>query len=70
MKLYDIPRGSKIKAETRNDKDEKVGDFITFHKLDGAYSYCTVDGLNENNVCHLHATQELKKVGDYYELVN
>jgi len=66
MKLYDIPRGSRIKAETSNDKG-KIGDFILFHRLDGAFSFCTVEGTDE--VCHLSASQELKlsDVG-YYEL--
>lgn len=68
MKLYDIPRESRIKAETRNAEGEKIVDFIIFHKLDGMYSYCTVEGSNE--VVHLSASQELKKSeeGDYYEL--
>jgi len=71
MKLTEIPKGSKIKAETTNDKGEKLGDFITFHHLDGMYSFCTVDGLEKDNVCHLGNQQELKKVEgkDYYELV-
>lgn len=41
MKLYEIPQGSRIKAEATNNKGEKVGDFIVFHHIDGAYSYCT-----------------------------
>lgn len=67
VRLYDIPRESRIKAETRNDKGEKLGDFIIFHHLDGMYSYCTVEGTDKP--CHLHVGQQLKKVGDYYELV-
>lgn len=68
MKLYEIPQGSRIKAETFNtDTDTKIGDFITFHKLDGAYSYCTVEGTED--VCHLSANQELKLSDEgYYEL--
>ena len=56
MKLYDIPEGSRIKAETSNE-DGKLGDYITFHHLDGAYSYCTVEG--KKDVVHLSANQEL-----------
>lgn len=67
MKLYDIPKNSRIKAETRDSDGNILGDFIIFHNLDGMYSYCTVEGTNEP--CHLAATQELKKVDDYYELV-
>jgi len=66
MKLYEIPKGSRIKAETNNETG-KVGDFIIFHRLDGMYSYCTIEGTTE--VCHLGANQELKKTEDYYELV-
>ena len=66
MKLYEIPKESRIKAETSN-KEGKLGDFIIFHHLDGMYSYCSVEGKPEK-ICHLSANQELKKVDDYYEL--
>jgi len=66
MKLYQIPGESRIKTETINETG-KIGYFITFHHIDGMYSYCTVEGTGE--VCHLRADQELKKTGDYYELV-
>ena len=68
MRLYDIPKGSRIKVETIQD-GKKLGDFIIFHHLDGMYSYCTVEGTKE--VCHLGGGQKLKKSkdGDYYELV-
>jgi len=67
MKLYEIPKGSRIKAETRNEHG-KLGDFIIFHRLDGMYSFCTVEGTED--VCHLSATQELalSEEGNYYEL--
>lgn len=67
MKLYEIPRGSRIKADTFNDQGELLGEFIIFNNLDGMYSHCTVEGTDE--VCHLSASQELKKIKDYYELV-
>lgn len=67
MKLYEIPRGSRIKAETSNE-DGKLGDYIIFHKLDGAFSYCSVEGRPEE-ICHLSANQDLKLNGDYYELI-
>ena len=67
MKLYEIPQGSRIKAETTNDAG-KLGDYVIFHHLDGMYSYCTVEGTDE--VCHLSANQELKLSNEgYYELV-
>lgn len=61
MKLYDIPKGSKIKI---------AEGIITFHHLDGMYSYCTCDWVKEgeNNVAHISAATPLKKVGDYYEI--
>lgn len=73
MKLYEIPEGSKIKAETHNDKGEKMGDFITYHHIDGMYSFCTIDGMEDvsndgSNICHLGASQDLEKEDDYYIL--
>lgn len=62
MKLYDIPRGSIINAETSSDEGV-LGNQITFHHLDGMYSYCTVVG-NDDKVVHLGATQALKKEKD------
>ena len=68
-KLHEIPKGSKIKAECFNDKDVLMGDMITFHHLDGMFSYCTVDGVEgEHNVVHLNASTSLKKVGNHYEI--
>lgn len=67
MKLYEIPRGSLIRAQTINsDTKEKLGEFITFHHLDGMYSYCTVYGSKMEHVVHLSVSTELEKVGDYY----
>lgn len=60
-KLYEIPRGSKIKIPEG---------IVTFHKLDGMYSYCTCDWLDKNNVVHFSAVMPLVKVGDYYEVVD
>lgn len=66
MKLYEIPKGSRIKADVTNGENDIIGTFIAFHHLDGAYSYCTVEGTDE--VCHLSVNQELEKEGDYYVL--
>lgn len=66
VKLYEIPLVSRIKAETRDGEGNKLGDFIIFHRPDGMYSYCTVEGTDK--VCHLSVGQTLKKTGDYYEL--
>jgi hypothetical protein len=68
MKLYEIPEGSRIKAETGKEDGTKLGDYIIFHHIDGLFSYCTVEGTNES--CHLVAGQELKLSDEgYYELV-
>ena len=63
MKLYEIPRGSKIKEDCFNENG-KIGEVIVFNKLDGMYSHCTVEGTDE--VIHLSASTPLEKVGDYY----
>lgn len=70
MKLYDIPQGSKIKLDVVNHAGEKIGEYITFHHLDGMYSYCTVDGVEDSkmNLVHLAAATPLVKVGDHYEI--
>lgn len=62
MKLYEIPKGSRIQAETTKEDGTKAGDYIIFHHLDGAFSYCTVE--NTEDVVHLSASQELSLLGD------
>jgi hypothetical protein len=64
MKLYEIPKGSQIKTTLNSGKEC----FITFHHLDGAYSYCTLDDGDPDNVIHLSANTSLKKINDYYVL--
>ena len=58
LKLFNIPRGSKIKVEFEDRQR-----FITFNHLDGMYSHCTTD---DGGVCHLFAGVTLKKENDYY----
>lgn len=71
VKLYDIPKGSKIREKCYNDKKELVGSVIIFHHLDGMYSYCTIEGTKE--IIHLSATTPLRQVGTrqgaYYKIV-
>ena len=68
MKLSTIPQESRIKAETRDEKGNKLGDYVIFHNLDGAFSYCTVEG-KPTEVVHLSANQELIFTKDgYYTL--
>lgn len=61
MKLYELPRdkGIRIKAETRAINEQKLGDYIIFHHIDGMYSYCTVENA-PGEICHLSANQEIK----------
>lgn len=66
MKLFQLPQGAKIKAECFNDKNEKIGDVIIFHRIDGMFSYCTIEGTKEP--VHLEASTQLQKIGDYYEI--
>lgn len=64
MKLYEIPRNSKIKLEEG---------MSTFHHLDWAYSFCTADWMEENDdnrIFHLSASTPLKKEWDYYVIDN
>jgi hypothetical protein len=61
--LYDLPRGSKIKAESHVGK-KKVGDTLTFHHTDGMYSYCTVDGTEPVIVAHLYIMTRFTKNDD------
>ncbi len=61
LRLYDIPMGSKIKVEEG---------LITFHHLDGMYSYCTCDWIEDKSkaIIHFNGGMPLKKVGEYYEI--
>jgi len=58
MKLYDIPEGSKIKAECSDGSE-----YLIFHHLDGMYSYCKSE---KGGVIHLSGGTPLRAVEDYY----
>lgn len=65
LKLYDIPRESKLLVTQEHGRNV----FVTFHRLDGMYSYCTVDdGPDKGKTCHLSASTPLKKIEDHYEI--
>lgn len=65
MKLLDIPRESKIKVLV-NGEDAT----LTFHHLDGMYSFCTVDGKEEDNVVNLSCGTPLKLISEgLYEII-
>lgn len=61
IRLYEIPRESKIKVKEGT---------LTFHKTDGMYSYCTCDWIfpPTYNVVHLSVMTSLKRVGEHYEI--
>lgn len=54
MKLYDVPRETRIKLD-----DGRGGLLLNFHHIDGAYSLSTDD---EGNVYHLQAWTEVEIV--------
>lgn len=62
MKLYDVPRNSRIKVVV-NDKVPPLaspineGEELNFHHIDGMYSYCTRDN---GEVVHLVAWAEVE----------
>jgi len=66
MKLYDVPRNTKIRVVS----DVKVpiaapsiteGDVLDFHHIDGMYSYCKD---SNGNVVHLVAWAEVEIIDD------
>jgi hypothetical protein len=50
MKLYDVPRNTRIKVEDLE---------LDFHHIDGMYSYCKTD---DGEVVHLAAWTEVEIV--------
>jgi len=60
MKLYDIPKNSKIMCEASDGSK-----YIIFDHIDGMYSYCVTE---KGAVVHLGACTELKKKKDHYIL--
>jgi len=69
MKLYEVPRNSKIKLETFDEAGQKLGDFITYYHPDGMFSYCAVVG-NPSKIINLHLLTDIDKVEgeDYYQM--
>jgi hypothetical protein len=62
MKLYDVPRNSKIRVLNNSEGPPgsspfKTEDIIKFHKIDGMYSFCT----KENGVIvHLKCWEDVE----------
>ena len=53
---------------TTDENGQKTGDFIIFHRLDGMFSHCTVEGTED--ACYLAANQNLTLSDEgYYELI-
>lgn len=80
VNLYELPRdkGIKIlcecfKPNPDGSKGEKIADSVTFHHVDGMYSYCTADGVTGkygSNLVHLSAMTPLELVSDgVYKIV-
>lgn len=62
VRLMDIPRESKIRVPLYNkETDECTEDTITFHRLDGMYSYCKTSA---GDVVHLGTMQPLTLAED------
>lgn len=53
MKLYDVPRGTRIVV--RDEEGNALR--LTFHHLDGMFSYCEDD---HGNVVHVAAAAEVE----------
>lgn len=61
MKLYDVPRGSRLKIKTERCPE---GEFFTFHHIDGMYSLNTAE--SDEKYLHLSSATPMKKEQDYY----
>jgi hypothetical protein len=60
-RLFDIDRESKIYGECSDGSA-----YLIFHRLDGAYSYCTTE---KGGVIHLSVGTPLEKHEDGYKIV-
>lgn len=67
LKLYDIPRDSKIKLPIGGEGRETKDEMCDFKHVDGMYSLILTE---EGHAVHLGASTSVKKVGDHYELTN
>ncbi len=62
MKLYDVPRNSRIKVVTKDKVPPgaplvEEGEELNFRSIDGMYSYCTRDN---GQVIHLAGSTEVE----------
>ncbi len=65
MKLYEIPRNSKILLPIGGEGRETKDEMCTFLHIDGMYSAITTES---GSYVHLGASTEVHLVGDHYEL--
>lgn len=60
MKLYEIPRHSKIHCNLSDGSS-----YVMFDHIDGMYSFCVSE---KGGVCHLKASTPLVKDGEDYRI--
>lgn len=65
MKLYDVPKNSRIRIEGL-EINGILTEELNFHHIDGMYSYCTTD--NEL-VVHLSASTDVELIDKVNEKV-
>lgn len=58
MKLYELPKNSKIRIKGLTINGE-LSEELLFHHIDGMYSYCTA---NDGTVIHLGASTECELI--------
>ena len=64
MKLYDLPKESKLRIETQGGHMN-----ATFHHIDGMYSFCTLDDKPEGeNIFHLKAWTPMIEVDGRWQI--
>lgn len=66
MKLYEIPKNSKILLPIGGPERETKEEVCTFHHIDGIYSYITTP---QGDVVHLGALAEVVLEGGVYKPV-
>ena len=66
MKLYEIPRNSKILLPISHQGKEPKMEMCKFKYVDGMYSYIVIQ---DRSIVHLGASSLVKKVKNHYELI-
>ena len=65
--LMEIPRGAHLMVRIEGETEKRSA---TFHRIDGSYSLCTLDGDEpfHERAFHLYHAEEMVQVGEHYEL--